>query len=69
MARTRKPTVTTNCVADRYTMPHEKIVEFSSGDKGGLISFSQKENGELHVHLYRCSLGVTVTFDEPKLID
>ena len=65
-----KPRVTTNCVADNYADPGEKIIEYSFADgssaiPGGLIAFRwlPHENGgqgELLVNLYRHSPRVRI---------
>lgn len=49
----RRPSITTKCVADSYHAPGERIVEFSSANGGGLISFREMEDGTLTVNLYR----------------
>lgn len=51
--RTRRPTVTTACLADRYHGPHERIIEFSYPDgSGGLISFRTNSRGENIIDVY-----------------
>ncbi len=57
---TRKPTVTTNPVANRYAAANERIVEFSaSNGAGGLISFN--DTGErLIVDIYNHSPNVVI---------
>jgi len=62
----KKPKVNTRCVANYYASPSERIVEFSSNEKGGLISFRENEDGEFFVQLYRMDNGifVSVTYDE-----
>lgn len=58
--RSRKPTVTTKCPANAYSAPNERIVEFSdSHGNGGLISFTELEDGTLGVSVYRTN-GVTI---------
>lgn len=44
--------VNTSPVADRYAGPDERIVEFSSPEGGGLVSFMVRD-GKLIVDLYR----------------
>lgn len=48
-----KVRVTTNPVANTYA--NERIIEFSAGTDGagGLISFVLKDDGSIHVHVYR----------------
>ena len=57
-----KPRVVTACVANRYTGPEKRIIEFSFNDgTGGLISFKQprgKRPGRVEV--YRTDGQVTV---------
>lgn len=57
-----KPTVTTNPVANRYSAPRERIIEFfdRATQKGGLISLMGKEDGTLSVQVYRLDEGVDV---------
>lgn len=61
---TKKPSVTTRCVANNYAAAGERIVEFSahgaSGPVGGLISFRLADCGSLTVEVYRCSDAVRV---------
>lgn len=66
MARGSKPSVNTNCVADRYAAPGEKIIEISSDAGGCLISLSvvpapDGEAGVLRVDVYRADETVKVT--------
>lgn len=43
--KTRKAKVTVNCVASKYEMPEEKIIEFTFPDgTGGLIQFDAYDN-------------------------
>lgn len=64
-----KPKVTVNPVANAYTGPGERIIEYSDpalsvGDgtcPGGLIAFRRNALGKLHVHLYRHDPEVVVT--------
>lgn len=66
----RKPRVLTQCVANQYAAPHERIVEFSfpstDGPAGGLISFTDREELPPLVQVYRVD-GCKVT--APGLID
>lgn len=55
-----KPRVNTRCVADRYAMADEKIVEFSEGISGGLISLRRHPDGNLLVQLYNLDKDVEV---------
>lgn len=56
----RKPRVLTKCVANYYASPNERIVEFSHGDKSGLISFRAMNDGSMLVTVYRTDAGITV---------
>jgi hypothetical protein len=59
----RKPRVNTNPVANTYSSPAERIVEFHSGKpggSGGLISFRRLEDGTLQVDLYQLDPAVVV---------
>lgn len=62
----RRTRVTLNCVADHYAAPGERIVEFMDAEtgKGGLISFTRTDAGELVVNLYRLDAGVIVRVGE-----
>jgi hypothetical protein len=55
-----KPRVLTRCAANNYTAPNERVIEFSSKNGGGLISFRTSEDGNLDVHVYRCDSTVRV---------
>ena len=55
----RKPTVRTG-PADRFGMDGEKIVEFSDGKSGGLISLRRHPDGTLLVQLYNMDSDVSV---------
>lgn len=60
-----RPTINTNCVADRHAdRAREKIIEFRAGDKGGLISFYQHDNGTVTISIYRTDEGVSVVCDK-----
>ena len=51
-----RPRVITNCVADRFHVIDERIIEFSFPDgSGGLISFQSKQypNDSNQVYIYR----------------
>lgn len=62
----QRPTVKTRCVADHYHGPGERIVEFSSPNGGGLISFFMREDGVLSVDLYRLDPTVVVRVSTVK---
>jgi hypothetical protein len=58
---TKRPTITTPCVADRYHATGERIAEFSTpSGKGGLISIREDETGQVIVNVYRTDAGVIV---------
>lgn len=48
-----KPRVILKSVADRYAGPGERIIEYSNGKLGGLISIQTLDDGCLNVCLYR----------------
>ena len=56
----KRPKVLTRCVANRYAAPNERIVEFTSKNGGGLISFATLLDGRLAVDVYRCDPTVVV---------
>lgn len=56
----RKPRVNVNCVASRYAGPNERIVEYSNGKSGGLISLVTLDDGTLRVELYRHDAEVSI---------
>ena len=62
-----KPRVITQCVANRYAGPNERIIEFSgeSPDHGGLISFSITDDGRMIVDIYRQGAKVDVRIGKP----
>lgn len=67
---TRKPRAITKCVANAYTGPTERIVEFSfpgtDGPAGGLMRLAYR-NGQPHVELYRvegCVVNAPVTDEQ-----
>lgn len=63
----KRPSVVVNCVADKYAVPGERIVEFGFGDGfGGLISLRTLQDGTHVVDVYRC-LGVVVRTDKSNL--
>lgn len=49
----RKPSVNTNPVANKYTGPHERIIEVSSAYGGCLIGLRLMQDGRLLVDVYR----------------
>ena len=62
-ATKQTPKVTVGCVADAYSRPHERVIEFTfPSGKGGLISFTTitLDDGrtEERVNLYRVDPGV-----------
>lgn len=65
-----KPRVITRCVANAYTGPRERIVEFSfpgtEGPAGGLMRLSYR-NLLPHVELYRVE-GCTVVASDTELL-
>jgi hypothetical protein len=48
-----KPKVNTNPVANNYSAPNERIIEYSSKSGGGLIALRETDDGRLTVDLYR----------------
>jgi hypothetical protein len=51
--------------ADRYTMPGERIIEFSgSRGQSGLVSFREDDKGNLIVEPYRCDPTVIIRAGE-----
>ncbi len=63
-----KPSVITRCVANSYSGPDERIIEFSDRKLGlgGLISFRRTHDGKLRVEVYRVDDGVEVVAPQPK---
>lgn len=63
-----KPRVLTKCVANGYTGPDERIVEFSNGrGTGGLIRFWWDEaDGILRLAIYRQDRNVVVQVADPE---
>lgn len=57
--RRKRIRVLTQCVANAYTGPDERIVEFSSPNGGGLISFRMQDD-KLRVQIYRVDRSVEV---------
>lgn len=57
----KKPSVNVNPVANKYSAPDERIVEFTfDNGVGGLISF-RTVNGTPTVEIYRCDMSVIVS--------
>lgn len=61
----KKPKIITKCVANHYAMNNERIIEFSNGTTGGLISICNIEGctGEpdtIRIYVYSCDPGVTI---------
>lgn len=62
----KKPKVILKCVANHYTGPEERIVEYSFGSDGkggaygGLILFRETSKGEFVVTLYNHSPQVKI---------
>lgn len=52
----KRPKVLTRCVANQYATPNERIIEFTSKNGGGLISFATLLDGRLS-----CSQGTRVS--------
>ena len=56
----KKPRVLTKCVANAYTGPNERIIEFVFSDgPGGLISFFDTNEGPV-VNVYRVDKNIKV---------
>lgn len=62
----KKPKIITKCVANNYASPNERIVEFSNGTIGGLISFRILDDGKMSVHVYQQDPAVTVTIGKAE---
>jgi len=66
-----KPKVILNCVADKYSGPEERIIEFSSKSGGGLISFWETTlpdgSAQLRVDLYHLDKKVKVVVAKGSL--
>jgi len=59
MTRNKKPRIITRCIADKYALPDEKIIEFSfPNGSGGLISFKMADHPI--ISLYRCDKDIEV---------
>jgi hypothetical protein len=50
---TRKVKINTRPVADQHTGKDERVIEYSSPNGGGLISFRLTDDGYLVVDIYR----------------
>ena len=55
-----KPRVITSCISNLFASKNERIVEFESGGKSGLISFRNLPDGTLLVDVGRCDPGILV---------
>lgn len=64
-----KPRVSTKCVANGYTGPNERIVEFSSANGGGLIAFRETPDGHLLISIYNCDSKVIVGVGASRLTE
>ena len=64
----RKPKVNTNPVANNYSAPNERIIEYSSQSGGGLIAFRETD-GHLTVDLYRHDGTVDIRVGQPDGLD
>lgn len=62
----KRPKVATRCPADCYHSPHERVIEFSSKNGGGLISLLETEDGKLLVQVYRQDKTVIVTVSKEQ---
>ncbi len=63
---TRRPTIKSPCVADRYATGAARIAEFSTtAGNGGLMEVREMEDGTAQVNLYRLDKG-TVVFCPPE---
>jgi hypothetical protein len=63
-----KPRVLTKCVANNYTGPNERIIEFSSKSGGGLIAFRETGDRTLLVSVYRLDPTVQVTVQPENVV-
>lgn len=62
----KKPKVLTRCVANAYAAPNERIIEFTNGTCGGLMSLRTMPDGSLAVGIYQQDATVKVTVSEPS---
>ncbi len=64
----KKPRVITKCVANTYSAPNERIIEFAGPDpdQGGLIAFRILDGGMMFVTVYRQGAKVVVRVGEPE---
>ena len=62
-----KPRIVTNCVANHYAAPNERIIEFDGTDRdhGGLISIRIMDDGRMRVDVYRQGSKVDVGIGTP----
>lgn len=56
----RKPSAKLRCVANGYTAPNERVIEFSHPNGGGLISLRATDDGRLIVEAYQLDAAVDV---------
>ncbi|WP_431881925.1 hypothetical protein [Micromonospora chalcea] len=62
-----KPRVTTNCVANGYAGPDERIVEVSGQrGKGCLISIRNRPDGTVSIDVHRRDPEVVVNVADPE---
>lgn len=63
----KKVRVLTRCVADTYTRPYQKVIEFcgTHPDQGGLVSFILTPDGRMIVDVYRQGKAVEVRVGKP----
>lgn len=53
------------CVAQKFAAKREKIIQFNSGSgSGGLISFTEDDQGNVTVELYRLTTDVKVVLPD-----
>lgn len=65
---TSKVKINTNPVANGYASAGERIVEYSSPNGGGLISFGDTDDGRLQVQLYRHDATVHITVGQAESV-
>ena len=53
MTRPIKPSINVNPPANRCTMPHERIVEFTTRQGGGLLQIRYGDDGTVTLVVYR----------------